>query len=56
MDTALVPGTWRNDSERLRDVGEILMLCLILEALDGLYPLSVPVEMMKVNTRCTWQL
>lgn len=32
------------------------MLCLILEALDGLYPLSVPVEMMKVNTRCTWQL
>lgn len=51
---------WRNDSqERLKDLGEIVILSLILETLHDLYPLSMPMEIMKVNTRCTsksWQL
>lgn len=44
---------------RLKDLGEIVVLHLILETLHDLYPLSMPMEIMKVNTRCTsesWQL
>lgn len=44
---------------RLKDLEEIVILHLILETLHDLYPLSAPMETMKVNTRCTsksWQL
>lgn len=44
----------RNDSwERLKDLGEIVILCLILETLHDLCPLSMPVEIMNGTSRCT---